>query len=414
MLRYTGLTEVLMKLRRALAVATATAVIAPLSLLSAPVVYATDGDTTTTTTTTGGSTGDDNTTGGNTTGGDTTEDNTGSDDATAPGDTTPGDDGTADDSTTGDNTGSDDGTAPGDDGTTGDNTGSDNGDATGDNPGSDDGDTTGEDDATGDDTATGEDDTPGDGDTAGEGDTADGEDGEEAELCVDEDGNDLAELSADLKSGLSSLPDTIVAGSGWTKFSFNVSNNGDDEIKDIAPLIGVAAIGWEGAKDYSGEITVQVLDKATGKWQEVAGAAGEGGTFTSFSLGAGKSTSYQLRLSVSGKVPDSIGVTGGFAQYSDDEGCWIADDPNGWIYFFDILAAGSEAGKPSEAKPEPKPQTGGKKEITQAKAVNVSGELAETGSSSNLPVIGTIGGIAIVVGAGVVFALKRRKTGADA
>ena len=92
---------------------------------------------------------------------------------------------------------------------------------------------------------------------------------------------------------------------------------------------------------------MQVLDKDSGTWREVAGAAGEGGTFTPFSLGAGQSTSYQLRLSVSGDVPDAIGVTGGFAQYADDEGCWIADDPNGWIYFFDILAAGSDAGEPA-------------------------------------------------------------------
>ncbi|MGQ4386436.1 LPXTG cell wall anchor domain-containing protein [Streptomyces sp. SAS_270] len=228
-----------------------------------------------------------------------------------------------------------------------------------------------------------------------------------ADICVDEDGNDLTEVSDDLSSNLSGLPETIVAGSGWTNFRFNVSNHGDDRIKDIAPLIGVAAIGWDDEKDYSGQITVQVLDKTSGTWQEVAGAAGEGGTFTPFSLGGGQSTSYQLRLKVSGKVPDSIGVTGGFAQYSDDDGCWVANDPSGWIYFFDILAAGSDAGNPGDAKP----QTGGSKPIEDTKSVEATGSLAETGSSSALPTIGLVGGIAVVAGAGAVFVVRRRRSG---
>ncbi|MFD9326655.1 hypothetical protein [Streptomyces sp. NPDC060065] len=227
---------------------------------------------------------------------------------------------------------------------------------------------------------------------------------EEPELCVDN--SDVVDISTDLTSGLSGLPDTIVAGSGWTKFSFNVSNNGDDTITDIIPLIGVAAIGWDD-QDYSGEISVQVFDNDSGTWQEVAGAAGEGGTFPAFELAAGQSTSYQVRLSVSGDVPDSVGMTIGFAQYADDEGCWIADDPNGWFYFFDVLSAGSDAGDPEDAKP----QTGGSKEITDVKTVDASGSLAETGSSSVLPLIGLTGGVAVVAGAGAVYVVRRRNSG---
>ncbi|MCI3239661.1 LAETG motif-containing sortase-dependent surface protein [Streptomyces spinosisporus] len=230
---------------------------------------------------------------------------------------------------------------------------------------------------------------------------------EGGELCVDENGESTAELSEHLKSGLSGLPDTIVAGSGWTAFSFNVSNHGDQEIKDIKPLIGVAAIGWDDAKDYSGEIKVQVFDKATKSWQTIADAAGEGGTFTAFSLGAGQSVSYKLRLSVSGKVPDSLGLTGGLAEYADEQGCWLADDPNGWAYFFDILGAGSDPGKPGDAKP----QTDGMKPIKNVNEVDATGSLAETGSSSALPMIGLTGGLAVALGAGAVFVVRRRKAG---
>ncbi|MFH9851857.1 LAETG motif-containing sortase-dependent surface protein [Streptomyces althioticus] len=233
---------------------------------------------------------------------------------------------------------------------------------------------------------------------------------EDPELCLDEAGESTAELSDALRSGLSGLPETIVAGSGWTTFSFDVSNRGDEEIKNIKPLIGVAAVGWEDVRDYSGQITVQAYDKATGRWNTLAGAAGEGATFAAFSLGAGQSVSYQLRLSVSGKVPDALGLTGGFAEYSDTEGCWIADDPNGWIYFFDILAAGSDAGDPDDAKP----QTGGVKELDRVGEVKVTGSLAETGSNSALPVIGLVGGVAVVAGAGALFVVRRRRAGAEA
>ncbi|MEV2216271.1 LAETG motif-containing sortase-dependent surface protein [Streptomyces sp. NPDC050997] len=350
-----------MKLRRAMVAAAATAVIAPLTLLSAPVAFATDETPTTSTSTPAA------------------EDTTPAADESTPAaeDSTPAADETtpaADESTPAaeDSTPASDESTPAADEST----------------------------PAGDESSPTVSPSP----SASESTPTD-----DPELCTDEDGGSTAELSADLHSGLSNLPETIVAGSGWTAFSFNVSNRGDDEIKDIKPLIGVAAIGWNDAEDYSGKITVQVFDKSSRTWQTIANAAGEGGTFPAFSLDAGRSVSYQLRLSVSGQVPDSLGLTGGFAEYADDEGCWIADDPNGWLYFFDILAAGSDAGDPNDAKPQ-----GGKTELTDVNELSATGSLAETGSSSALPMIGLVGGVAVVAGAGAVFVVRRRKAGAAA
>ncbi|MGW1952467.1 LPXTG cell wall anchor domain-containing protein [Streptomyces sp. NPDC001920] len=354
-----------MKLRRALAAAATTAVIAPLALLSAPAAFATDDETTAPTTV-------------ETTPADQEPTAPAEDETTAPADeetttaptdeeTVPGDDTPGDDETT---PGDDETTAPADDETT----------------------------------PSEEESSP----AATPSPSASESAPEEVDFCEDAD-EDSVGLSEDLRSGLSGLPETIVAGSGWTGFSFDVSNSGDQDIKGIKPLIGVAAVGWD-ENDYSGQITVQVFDKASGSWQTLADAAGEGATFTAFSLDAGQSTSFKLRLSVSGKVPDAIGITGGFAQYSDADGCWMADDPNGWIYFFDILAAGSDPGNPDDAKP----QTGGSKPISDVNEVDVDGELAHTGSDSNLPIIATVGGVAIVAGAGVMFAMKRRRSGAEA
>lgn len=373
--RHAGLTEVFMKLRRALAAAAATAAIVPAALLAAPAAHATDPasaasasqstETATTTPTTDPAETD------------STESGAGRQDG-QPGQNTDG-------TENGDGTGNDD-----EDGTGQEGNGAEDG----------------ADDSASPSSTASPSATASPSPSAGESTPAE----EDPELCLDEDGESTAELSDDLRSGLSGLPETIVAGSGWTTFSFDVSNRGDEEIKNIKPLIGVAAIGWADVRDYSGQITVQAYDKATGKWNTLADAAGEGATFAAFSLGAGQSVSYQLRLSVSGKVPDALGLTGGFAEYSDTEGCWIADDPNGWIYFFDILAAGSDAGDPDDAKP----QTGGVKELDKVSEVKVTGSLAETGSNSALPVIGLVGGAAVVAGAGALFVVRRRKAGAQA
>jgi len=353
-----------MKLRRAMVAAAATAVIAPLTLLSAPVAFATDETPTTSTSSPAA------------------EDTTPADDETTP---------AAEDSTpaTDETTPAADQSTPADEDST---------------PASDESTPAADDSTPADDESTPADDesTP----TASPSPSASESTPADPELCTDEDEGSNAQLSADLHTGLSGLPDTIVAGSGWTAFSFNVSNRGDDEIKDIKPVIGVAAIGWEDEKDYSGKITVQVFDKSSSTWRTIANAAGEGGTFPAFALDAGGSVSYQLRLSVSGKVPDSLGLTTGFAEYADDEGCWYADDPNGWLYFFDILAAGSDAGDPNDAKPQ-----GGKTDLTDVNEVSATGSLAETGSSSALPMIGLVGGVAVVAGAGAVFVVRRRKSG---
>ncbi|NEA99903.1 LPXTG cell wall anchor domain-containing protein [Streptomyces sp. SID13726] len=223
------------------------------------------------------------------------------------------------------------------------------------------------------------------------------------ECPVDEDGNPVVNDSEVLHSSLTGLPETVVAGSGWTNFKFNVSNSGDETIKNITPVVGVAAVDWDFEKDYSSLVTVQV--KQGGKWVDIATDFGEGGAFNTFALDAGKSVSYSLRVQVDREVPSAIGLAVGLAQYSDDKGCWFSEDENYGIYYFEVLPAGSDPGKPNDSKP----QTGGKKPISNVNDVDVDGQLAETGSSSALPVLGLVGGFAVVAGTGVVFAVKRRK-----
>ncbi|MDT9697821.1 LPXTG cell wall anchor domain-containing protein [Streptomyces sp. P17] len=228
------------------------------------------------------------------------------------------------------------------------------------------------------------------------------------ECPVDEEGDPIYDISEVLHSSLTGLPETVVAGSGWTNFTFNVSNSSDETIEDIMPVVGVAAMDRELEDDYTDLVTVQV--RSGGSWVDLATQFGEGGALNTFTLEGGQSISYDLRVNISREVPSAVGIAIGLAEYSTENACWTSEDENYGIYFFEVLPAGSKPGKPNDSKP----QTGGKDEITDVNEVDVDGELAETGSDSNLPALATIGGIAIVAGTGVVFAMKRRKVGAEA
>ncbi|WP_338685855.1 LAETG motif-containing sortase-dependent surface protein [Streptomyces acidiscabies] len=225
----------------------------------------------------------------------------------------------------------------------------------------------------------------------------------DVDYCETFSDEDEIQLSESLSTGLSNLPETIVAGSGWHNFSFDIANDGKDTIKNIKPFILVGA-GTE-EDDYSDALSLQVFQPSSGKWITLEDGFGDATTFSTLTLDAGKSTSYKLRLSVKGKTPDSMGIAIGLATYSDAKSCWVGNDPNGASYEFEILAAGSKPGKPGNAKP----QTGGAKPVN-LNDVEVTGSLAETGSSSALPMIGLVGGAAVVAGAGAIFIVRRRKT----
>ncbi|OKK06909.1 hypothetical protein AMK26_07985 [Streptomyces sp. CB03234] len=367
-----------------MAVAAATAVIAPAAFLAAPAAYATDG--TTSTTSTSGSTGETETgTTGDTT---TTDDSAKTDDgATTTEDGTKTEDGSA----------TDDGAATTEDGTKT------------------------EDESTKDEGSKTEDDTtPGDTETG----TEDGaqkpgtETGKDEEEVVDEEEEIIEEEvceQAAVDVSLSNLPGKIVAGSGWKNFQLNVKNNSNEALDDV--VVGA----WASyKKDLDEEAyTDRLVEKYTkieyklpnGEWENGAILAGGniGLFFDIVNLKKDEKRTIQLRISIDKAAP--AGAALGFAATGYDKNDECYEDYAS--YSFEVLAAGSNGGDGGEAKPSDekpadlKPQGG-------SNPIKVEGELAETGSSSMLPTIGIAGGIAIVAGAGVVFALKRRNSGATA
>ncbi|TXS39739.1 LPXTG cell wall anchor domain-containing protein [Streptomyces sp. uw30] len=206
------------------------------------------------------------------------------------------------------------------------------------------------------------------------------------------------------------LPGKIAAGSGWHKFSLNVLNDSDSTLEDLDFFAG-ASPDAEGMELFrSKQVELQAWDPESKVWvtlDEEGYAVGYVG-YTD-ELKPDYEVNIPMRINVKSSAPAGAGFTLGATIYGDaDDECVGFGEV---AYKFQIVAAGTDTDGTE-------PQEGGKAPVTDkepsSNTPEVTGNLAETGSSSNLPVIGTIGGIAIVAGAGIVFAMKRRKVGAEA
>ncbi|MBT2492550.1 LPXTG cell wall anchor domain-containing protein [Streptomyces sp. ISL-96] len=399
-----------------MALAAATAVIAPAALLAAPTAYAEDAPTTQSTS---GSTG---TTDGTDSGTDTTTDTDPSDDATT-GDT----DTAGSDTAGGDSAGTDPSDDEPDTGTAGDTDGeNDPADGTGDETDPADGDdpaddTEGDEDPA-DDTDPGTE--PGDeepdtkpGDDEGkeeDEDPADMGDYEPCEPVYDEDG-DMVDAESALQLDINGLPGKIVAGSGWHTFNMTASNTTDKALGEVRWVAFVDNYSEsENEDDWLSEHSqLQYLDPNTKTWKSIADFEFMGKT----ELGAKDVVDIQLRLNIDADAPAGDSFAIGFGAYLDaDEECY-RESVGFWE--FSVLAPGAGNPTPGEPKPmdppkqpaqpvSPKEPQGGVKEIA------VTGSLAETGSSSAVPMFALAGGAAVAVGVGAMFVVRRRQAGSEA
>lgn len=224
------------------------------------------------------------------------------------------------------------------------------------------------------------------------------------------DGEEEPTLDESLSTSLSGLPSKVVAGSGFHAFKLNVVNKGDKAYQRVDLGVFAAQVDADTWEETTGHLTLQFKNPDTGQWEDISlDADDESAGYLGYTDVRGKeSLSIDMRLSVDKKAPAGLGFALTIGIYADDQGnCVFAGDQS--FYEFDILAAGTEPGNSNEAEP----QEGGKKPIPDKPAgdteINPEGVLAETGADSQLPVIATIGGIAILAGTSVVFALKRRR-----
>ncbi|WP_329571123.1 LAETG motif-containing sortase-dependent surface protein [Streptomyces sp. NBC_01361] len=213
-----------------------------------------------------------------------------------------------------------------------------------------------------------------------------------------------------LSVSISGLPGKIAAGSGWHGFTLNVKNPTKTDLDQAIFYAGVGPNDENAENPYKAS-QVRLQAKVDGTWVDIDDGDGYSFGFLDLSgIKAGKSLNYQLRLNVKAGAPIGEGLTIGGGFYNDDE--LNCEGEASASYIIQIV-------KPGTPTDGTKPQEGGKVPMPTEKpndnnTQEVTGSLAETGSSSMVPTIGLIGGVAVVAGAGAVFAVRRRKAGATA
>ncbi|MFF7374014.1 LAETG motif-containing sortase-dependent surface protein [Streptomyces massasporeus] len=209
---------------------------------------------------------------------------------------------------------------------------------------------------------------------------------------------------------ITGLSGKIAAGSGWHKFSLNVQNNSDSTLNDLDFFAG-ASPDKNGEELFtSKQVQLQAWDPDAKVWTDL----NEGGYAVGYvgytdELKPEYEVDIPLRLNVSKSAPVGAGFSLGATIYGDnDDECIGFGDVS---YKFQIVSAGTDTDGT-------KPQEGGKAPVTDEKpsgnTPEVTGSLAETGSSSALPMISLVGGAAVVAGAGAIFVVRRRKAGVQA
>ncbi|MGW0579238.1 LPXTG cell wall anchor domain-containing protein [Streptomyces sp. NPDC002920] len=223
----------------------------------------------------------------------------------------------------------------------------------------------------------------------------------------------------DLSATLTGLPGKIVAGSGWHDFTYVVENNTDADIKNVY-LATYLEYDEEEIDDFLSDGLAVIQVKEDGKWTDAYQQSwGEGDDTINISssfvalldeLKKDTSVTFDLRVKVKASAPAGSSLAMSEAVYAaGDSACHVSGDE----YDVTILAAGSGTGGASDAgEATPNGDRPTDRTRPQGGARPISGSLASTGADSPLPLISLVGGVAVVAGAGAVFAARRRKAGA--
>ncbi|MFE9838125.1 LAETG motif-containing sortase-dependent surface protein [Streptomyces sp. NPDC005551] len=224
---------------------------------------------------------------------------------------------------------------------------------------------------------------------------------------VDEEYGD-AKVSADIKG----LPGKIVAGSGYHAFELTVTNDSKIDIEGVAFYAEIENYELDESKYLSKYVDLEFKNPESGKWTRIGDDSWAGDYFFyAETLKSKQTESVDLRVSIDKNAPAGDAYSFGSGAYLDNvdgQDC-VAE---GWAqYDFVVLKPGSENPNPGEAEPGDDDEKDPVKRPQGDVSELPTGSLAETGSSSALPVIGLVGGVAVVAGAGAVFVVRRRKSG---
>ncbi|WP_244409970.1 hypothetical protein [Streptomyces albofaciens] len=228
--------------------------------------------------------------------------------------------------------------------------------------------------------------------------------------------------SDQLRVTVNGLPSRLAAGGPWTTFTMRLTNTTGKTLSEVQPFLYVASA--EDVDRPYWELDTEYRDRRTGEWKTFHDASPQT-LFGSFAIGPRSVVTLTLRTRVVKDAKPGTGYVLAAGDFRNRDGsCGSAKEE--W-YDFTILPAGA---KPTETPGKPGKPGGGTAEPTASAEPSASatpggtaggsgsggglsaqggGHLAATGSSSALPAIGLAGAAAVAVGAGAVFAVRRRE-----
>ncbi|MFE7461793.1 LPXTG cell wall anchor domain-containing protein [Streptomyces sp. NPDC057554] len=217
-----------------------------------------------------------------------------------------------------------------------------------------------------------------------------------------------------LTTTVTGFPSSVTAGTKTT-FSVRVANGTDKEMEEVLTYAGIHGADKGGTKDTGAYLKLKWSTEASPKWKDADNdlyfdAVG--------ALEPGAQADIKLRLDVDAKAPAGQGltlITGGY--FNEDGACGFA--PEDVVYEFDIKAAADKPAPRPTPTPSASTPAAGSGVTPQGSGSSVpvtttGGTLAATGSSDATTQIALAGGAAVLLGAGAMFAVRRRKAGADA
>ncbi|MFH9424240.1 hypothetical protein [Streptomyces sp. NPDC017529] len=232
----------------------------------------------------------------------------------------------------------------------------------------------------------------------------------------DNEGQTCAFASDQLRVAVRGLPSRLAAGGAWSPFSMTLANTTGTSMDKVLPFLRVSPhdnVEWP-----YGQLETEYRDEKTDTWKTFRDAEPED-LFGFFEIGAHDTVTLRLRTRAVKDAKPGTGFALAAGDFRNRDGsCGSAKEA--WSDFT-ILPRGAQPTQTPTAKPE---EPGGSAGPGQSAAPGGGadgsgpgggvkpqggGHLAATGSSAALPAVALAGAAAVAVGAGTVFAVRRRK-----
>ncbi|MCK8676437.1 hypothetical protein [Streptomyces lichenis] len=197
-------------------------------------------------------------------------------------------------------------------------------------------------------------------------------------------------------------------------FTVRVANGTARTMDTVWPYIAVSAVDQSGQKGIGDKLDLTWSTAGDPDWQELDGDNFAGAVET---LQPGEHADIKVRLKAGAQTPLGTGTVSVAADYlNDDDSC--GGTPVYYEYGFALTPANAAATPGTSPTPAPSPAGGAQSQVWTpagpsgpvATGSGLGGSLAATGSSSAVPGIALASGTALLLGAGAVYAGRRRRS----